>query len=86
MIIFYYTFKLQLVSIGVSQRNDRSECYYLGFCDFFFMKKFEVSRLVFCFLFKFGAFPLLIQCFSIGSQTPLSNSKRVKVTKNVIDF
>ena len=58
------------------------------FCDFFLWKKnlkivtlnFDFKQFDFCFLLKFISF-LLFK----GKQTPLSNSKSVKIT-NVIDF
>ena len=46
-----------------------------------FSLSFDFSRFDLCFNFKFSAFPLLK-----GRQNPLSNSKNVKVTKDVIDF
>ena len=53
--------------------------------SFFLRKSLQVQfnfwRFDFSFLFKFSSFLLLK-----GSQTPLSNSKCVKVKKNVIDF
>ena len=73
--------------------NKRSEDSYLGLADFFacffFRKKsynlftlnFGFSRFDLWFIFKFSAFPLLKR-----SQNPLSNSKIVKVKKNVIEF
>ena len=72
--------------------NERSEYSYTGLADFFlFFFQEKVSKFVhakFWFFvvwlvvsFKFSAFPLLK-----GRQTPLSNSKSVKVTKNVIHF
>ena len=45
------------------------------------MLNFDFSRFDLWFLFKFSAF-----LFLKGGQTPLSNNKSVKVTKNVIDF
>ena len=54
---------------------------------FFLRKSLEIcssSNLFFCglaFFFKFGSFPLLKR-----RQTPLSNSKSVKVRKNLLEF
>ena len=57
-------------------------CIGLGiFFYFFFSAHFDFSRFDLWFLFKFSPFPLLK-----GRQTLLLNSKRVKVTKNVIGF
>ena len=67
--------------------NERSSDSYMGRDDFL-SGSLEIcsgSKLIFrslaCILFKFSSFHLLK-----GRQTPTSNRKCVKVTKNVIDF
>ena len=68
--------------------NKRSSDYFIDRDDFlyFFLKKFRLNFLLFCdlafnFFFKFSSFSLLK-----GKQTSLLNSKRLKFTKNVIEF
>ena len=70
--------------VMVFKSNERSEYSYICLADFvFFFGNFSI--LVFRGLtsdfFKFSEFPLLK-----GRPTPLSNSKKVKVMKNMVDF
>ena len=72
-------------SVFLIKSNECSQDSYIGLADFFFayifLKKKSLNFFFRAFRLKFRAVPLLNV-----RQTPLSNSKSVKVAKNVIDF